>query len=167
MKQPIIYVDMDGVLVDLFNHIGFIHETHYTDLTREQMDKFFRESDAFELFKNAPAFAHANELLGMIKGLFGGYKILSSPLGTDKINSVRGKKVWLEENITVPADEWIFEHDKYKYALQDDGTPNVLIDDFKLNIQRWDQAGGLAIKWQGDEDTINELRNQLLLLAME
>lgn len=165
--KPIIYVDMDGVLVNLFNHIGFIHETHYTNLTRAQMDKFFHDADAYELFRDAPAFDHSNELIQMVKDLFGGYKILSSPLGLDPVNSVRGKKEWLEKHLTVPADEWVFEHDKHLYAKQEDGTPNVLIDDFKVNIQRWDNAGGIAIKWQGDENTLNQLKNQLLLIAME
>lgn len=165
--KPIIYVDMDGVLVDLFNHIGFMHETHYTNLTREQMDKFFRETDSYELFRDAPMFENANQLLEMVVGLFGSYRILSSPLSTNKEDSVRGKKEWLQNNITVPAEEWVFEHDKYKYAKQEDGTPNVLIDDFKVNLQRWDAHGGISIKYQGDENTLNQLKKQLVLIAME
>lgn len=165
--KPIIYVDLDGVLVDLFNHIGIFHKTHYTSLTKEQINQFFQSSDAYLLFRDAPAFKNANEILQMIVGLFGGYKILSSPLGIDKVNSIRGKKEWINKNLTVPADECIFEHDKYIYAIQEDGTPNVLIDDFGVNITRWNNAGGIGVKFQNDENTLSELQTQLFLIAMD
>lgn len=165
--KPIIYVDLDGVLVDLFNHIGFFHKTPYTNLTKEQMEEFFRSTDAYLLFRDAPAFKNANEILQMVVDLFGGYRILSSPLSIDKANSILGKKEWIKNHITVPFDKCIFEHDKYLYATQEDGSPNVLIDDFRVNIQRWNAAGGIGIKFQNDENTFSELQTQLLLLAMD
>jgi hypothetical protein len=55
----------------------------------------------------------------------------------------------------------VFEHDKYKYAVQPDGTPNILIDDYGVNIRAWDAAGGTAIKYQADENDLSEILDVL------
>jgi hypothetical protein len=62
----------------------------------------------------------------------------------------------------VPADGWIFDHEKFKYAVQPDGIPNILIDDWNQNIQPWNQKGGIGIKYQADEDTLDQLRSKLI-----
>jgi len=149
-----VYVDMDGVLADLFNHVAEIHDVeHYNHMSNQQWEEFFKNTDAYQLFRDIPAFSTANKLLQMVKDFAGGYTILSSPLNYDVSNSIRGKKEWIKKHITVPADDIIFEHDKYKYATTN-GNPNVLIDDFGDNIRKWRQAGGIAIKYQADEDSL-------------
>jgi 5' nucleotidase, deoxy (Pyrimidine), cytosolic type C protein (NT5C) len=149
--QSKIYVDMDGVLVDLFNHVGEIHDVdHYNDMTQQQWDEFFKSTNAYELFRSLPAFATANALLKIVQQYAGGYTILSSPLNFDRAGSIRGKQEWLKNHITVPADAWVFEHDKY-----------ILIDDWGVNIDKWRAAGGIGIKFQSDEDTLNSLTNHL------
>ncbi len=161
-KQTV-YVDMDGVLADLFNHVGAIHDVeHYNDMTDQQWEEFFKTTNAYHLFKNLPPFATANKLLKIVKNLAGGYKILSSPLNFDREGSIKGKREWLSKHITVPADGIIFEHEKYKYATSN-GVPNILIDDFRKNITAWNSAGGIGIKYQADENTLGELAQELVL----
>lgn len=153
-----VYVDMDGVLADLFNHVGGLHDVeHYAQMTKDQWETFFQDSNAYELFRDLPAFPTANKLLQMVTTYAGGYNILSSPLNFDREGSIRGKQEWLQKHIRVPADDVIFEHDKYKYAVNQDGTPNVLIDDYGVNIRAWQQAGGIAIKYQADEDSLQKV----------
>jgi 5'(3')-deoxyribonucleotidase len=153
---------MDGVLADMFNHVADLHDVdHYNEMSKDQWEEFLRDTDAYHLFRTLPAFPTANALLEMVVELFGGYRILSSPLGYDREGSIAGKKDWLEQHITVPADGWIFDHDKFKYARQDDGTPNILIDDWKKNIVPWREHGGLGIKYQADEDDLETLRAEL------
>jgi len=152
-----VYVDMDGVLADLFNHVGGLHDVeHYNKMTQQQWEEFFKNSNAYELFKNLPAFPTANKLLSIVKNFAGGYKILSSPLNFDKAGSIKGKKEWLAKHINVPADAWVFEHEKQKYATSN-GVPNVLIDDYGVNIRNWQAAGGIAIKYQADEDSLKKV----------
>lgn len=152
-----VYVDMDGVLADLFNHVGAIHDVeHYNKMSKEQWEEFFKNSNAYELFKSLPAFPTANKLLDIVKNFAGGYKILSSPLNFDKAGSIKGKKEWLAKHINVPADAWVFEHEKQKYAMSN-GMPNVLIDDYGVNIRNWQAAGGIAIKYQADEDSLKKV----------
>jgi predicted chitinase/5'(3')-deoxyribonucleotidase len=152
-----VYVDMDGVLADLFNHAGSLHDVeHYSSMTKDQWETFFKDSNAYELFKGLPAFPSANRLLQIVTDFAGGYTILSSPLSFDKAGSIKGKREWLQKHIHVPAENIIFEHEKYKYATSN-GKPNILIDDYGVNIRAWEQAGGIAIKYQADEDSLSKV----------
>ena len=159
--KPTVYVDMDGVLADLFNHVGEIHDVeHYNMMSPAQWEDFFKNTDAYHLFRDLPPFSTANRLLRMVKGMAGGYKILSSPLSFDRENSIRGKREWLAKHISVPADEIVFEHEKQKYAVAN-GVPNILIDDYGVNIKKWRAAGGTGIKYQADENSLEDLAAQL------
>ena len=46
-----------------------------------------------------------------------------------------------------------FSRDKWKDApaVEKDGTRNILIDDRQENVDAWNKAGGIAIKFQADE----------------
>lgn len=157
-RKPIVYVDMDGVLADLFNYAGELHDVeHYNEMTNQQWEEFFKNSDAYHLFRDLPAFSTANQLLDIVTKYAGSYRILSSPLNFDKAGSIKGKREWLSKNIKIPAEKEVFEHEKYIYAVQPDGTPNILIDDYRVNTTKWDQAGGIAIKYQADEDDISKV----------
>ena len=160
-SNPTVYVDMDGVLADLFNHVGDIHDVdHYNQMTDQQWEDFFKTTDAYHLFKDLPPFPTANRLLKMVKGMVGNYTILSSPLNFDREGSIKGKREWLSKHITVPPNNIVFEHDKYKYALSN-GKPNILIDDYGVNIKKWRAAGGIGIKYQSDEDTLDKFAKEL------
>jgi 5'(3')-deoxyribonucleotidase len=159
--KPTVYVDMDGVLADLFNHVGDIHDVdHYNQMTDQQWEDFFKNTDAYHLFSGLPLFPTANKLLRIVRGMAGGYTILSSPLNFDRKGSIKGKREWLSKHINVPADNIIFEHDKYKYAVRN-GKPNILIDDWGVNIKKWRAAGGIGIKYQADENNLEELSQEL------
>ena len=161
-SKPIVYVDMDGVLVDLYNHAAEIHDVdHYNEMSPDDWESFFRDSDAYHLFRDAPEFSTANELLNIVKAYAGEYTILSSPLGFDKAGSIKGKREWLGKHIDVVPDHVIFEHDKYKYAVQPDGTSNILIDDYGVNTRAWATAGGIAIKYQADESPVSIVEDAL------
>lgn len=167
MTKPTVYVDMDGVLADLFNHVAVIHDVeHYNHMTDEEWDTFFKNTDAYHLFKELPPFATANALVAMVKRWFGGYTILSSPLNFDIAGSIQGKSEWLEKHIAIPADLWVFDSDKAKYAVTN-GVPNILIDDFGDYIRKWNAAGGIAIKYQADEDSLAELERKLIMISYE
>ena len=160
--KPIVYVDMDGVLADLYNHAAEISDVeHYNQMTPAQWETFFKDSDAYQLFRNIQPFSTANQLLSIVKKYAGGYTILSSPLSFDRAGSIKGKTEWLKKHITVKPDNIVFEHDKYKYAVQSDGTPNILIDDYGVNTRAWDNAGGIAVKYQADENDLSEVADVL------
>jgi 5'(3')-deoxyribonucleotidase len=162
VSKPIVFVDMDGVLADLYNHAATLHDVdHYNSMTPEQWESFFKNSNAYHLFRDIRPFPTANKLLSIVKRFAGGYTILSSPLNFDKAGSIKGKREWLKKHIRVAPDNIVFEHDKYKYAVQPDGTPNILIDDYGVNVKAWRAAGGIAIKYQADENDLGEVTYEL------
>jgi len=51
----------------------------------------------------------------------------------------------------------VFTSNKHKYATSKlDYCPNILIDDKPENIYRWEQAGGIGIRFQCNEDDLDE-----------
>lgn len=158
-----IFVDMDGVLADLFGYAAEQHAVEsYKYIDSIQWEQFLSKTDAEHLFANLPAFPIANQIVEMVVELAGEYRILSSPLTYDKAGSIRGKKQWLAKNIQIPAVEQIFETEKHIYAFQPRGIPNILIDDFGKNIALWNRHGGLGIKHRSDRNTLEELRTKLI-----
>jgi 5'(3')-deoxyribonucleotidase len=154
--KPTVYVDLDGVLADLYNYAATLHDVdHYNNMTSDQWESFFKDSDAYHLFRDIKPFPTANKLLNIVKKFAGGYTILSSPLNFDKEGSIKGKREWLGKHIRVSPDNVVFEHEKYKYAVQSDGTPNILIDDYGVNTNAWEAAGGIACKYQADENDLS------------
>ena len=160
-SEPEIYLDMDGVLVDFFNEWAkLVGVRNWRDI--KNVEK------SFELIKqqknwweNLPTLSSAKSILAKIKEVRGQYKILSSPLAQDP-DSVPGKKKWIKKNLSSfsPAGI-ILTHNKSKYAKKEDGTPNVLIDDFGKNIKGWESAGGIGIKHENNAPalTIKKLEN--------
>jgi len=74
-------------------------------------------------------------------------RILTSPMDKrGKFGSLEGKRLWLERNGLLPnIRELIFEHNKFEHALDENGEPKILIDDFMAKIGPWRDAGGIGI----------------------
>jgi len=141
-----IYVDMDGVLADFFGDwaklMGKDHWTKIDDIS-PALQKI-RDTENFWL--DLPLTDNAKNLLALIKDVKGEYNILSSPLPDDP-NSEPHKREWIKKNLNffLPK-EVIITHDKARYATTEDGTPNILIDDYGQNIAKWESAGGIGFK---------------------
>jgi uncharacterized protein YbaR (Trm112 family) len=157
-----IYVDMDGVIVDLYNHIGKMLGVHYSTVSGDQWEDFYQNVDAYKLFKTAPMFKNAFTLLELVKKHSGKHGILSTPLMYNTDECIRAKKDWLNSHAPEWAGNPIFTNTKEKYAISN-GIPNILIDDSASVIRKWEAAGGIAIKYKADEDSlqvvVNGLRN--------
>jgi len=144
-----IYVDMDGVLADFFGDWAkLMNVDDWRDINKQHSidDALEKIKQTDDFWMNLPLTSNAKALLNLIKQVRGSYKILSSPLPGDK-NSEPHKRLWVEKHLSFfPPEEVIIEHDKAKYATQPDGTPNILIDDYGVNIQKWEAAGGIGFK---------------------
>ena len=161
-NKPLIFIDLDGVLADLFGYAAEQHAVEsYKYIDAIQWEQFLSNNNAEELFANLPVFPIANQIVEMVVEIAGEYRILSSPLTYDKARSIQGKKQWIAKNIQIPAVEHIFETEKHKYAFQTRGIPNILIDDFGKNIAMWNRHGGRGIKHRSDQNTLEELRTKL------
>jgi len=143
-----IYVDMDGVLADFFGDWAkLMGKNDWRDIGKENIPDALEKIKQTENFwLELPLTSNAKQLLGLIKEVKGEYHILSSPLPGDP-NSEPHKREWIEKHLNFfPPTKVIITYDKAKYATQEDGTPNILIDDYGVNIQKWEAAGGFGFK---------------------
>ena len=170
-----IYCDMDGVLVDL---IGGVLDRIQKGSSNKGLRKQVKDileigwgwtkehptlqkgldyindivSDDVEFWATLPPMPDKDELWNYISQ----YNpiILSHPWDDP---SEEGKRIWVANNLSpLPIDEK-YTGNKYLYAVNEDGTPNLLIDDFEKYIGPWREAGGVAILHTSAEETIYTL----------
>ena len=160
-RKPTVYVDMDGVLADFFGEVAKEHDVEYwREIHRKDLgiDQVAQEPGFFEMLPKLP---NAGRLMsGVLKLANDRYSILSSPLLSDVEQSSKEKADWLDKHLpNHPPQAIVFDHEKYKYAKQADGTPNILIDDWETNIRLWEANGGIGILYQDDKykDALHKL----------
>ena len=165
--KPTVYLDMDGVLADFFGGVekmyGVDHWKHLTnDKTKDLKKEVIDRITGTDFFATLPKFQSADALIDMVKKFTGGkFSINTSPLRGDNENSGKYKKVWISNNIEKP-DEIIVTGRKESYAKdKGTGTPNILIDDRPVNIERWQAAGGYGILYQANRDSLDKVKKGL------
>ena len=165
--KPIVYLDMDGVLADFFGGVEKMYGVeHWKQLTNDKTKDLKKEVidriTGTDFFATLPKFPTADGLIEMVKKFTGGkFSINTSPLRGDHENSGKYKKVWISNNIEQP-DEIIVTGRKESYAKDKaSGTPNILIDDRPVNIQRWQAAGGYGILYQANRDSLDKVKKGL------
>ncbi len=165
--KPIVYLDMDGVLADFFGGVEFLYGVdHWKELTNDKTKDLKKQVidriTGTDFFAVLPKFPTADALIDMVKRFTGGkFSINTSPLRGDHENSAKYKKVWISNNIEEP-DEVIVTGRKESYAKDKaSGTPNILIDDRPINIQKWQSAGGYGILYQANRDSLEKVKKGL------
>ena len=157
--QSEVFLDMDGVLADFFAEYavlaGLPPGSSYRDVPPAKNDPTLNKMVGTDFFYRLPKFGTADALVAMVVQLFGGYSICSSPLRGDHENSGVQKTRWIQQNLNPQPRRILIESRKERHATQPDGTPNILIDDRKDNIIKWEAAGGVGIKYQADENGLD------------
>lgn len=153
---PEVYVDMDGVLADMFGEVAKHHGVkHWRDarrVRRKQQSKIDKIAKKPGFFKNLPPLPNAGKLIRGVLQVSSDYNILSSPLLSNVEQSSREKDEWLQRHLKKHQPRSIiFDHEKFKFAKQADGTPNILIDDYDTNIKLWEANGGIGILYEDKE----------------
>ena len=162
---------MDGVLADFFGVVTKLAgKKHYKELNIDNVFRVMNNQDVFDLFKNLPAFKSNNVLLQKVLKFTNGegYYICSSPLMDDRDDkdsdrnryfiqqSILGKKNWIDQHLSPVPIKICFSKEKWKDApAVEHGIPNVLIDDHQHNVDKWNQSGGIGIKFQADEHLLD------------
>lgn len=159
-SRPIVFLDMDGVLADFHNTVAREHG-------KETFDQLKRGEMAIEqsakkpgFIANLPKLSNAEKLVKNVTKMAGEYSILSSPLMSRVEQSSKEKAEWLQKHLGGAQPKTVvFDHEKFKFAQQPDETPNILIDDYDVNINLWNQHGGIGILYTND--TIDQVLDTL------
>lgn len=145
-----IFIDMDGVICGCnqatadWNNVS-VEEFLSKGWGNPYWDKLAKEADMVPFFANMPWEENGEKLLNWFKEHKVPYTFLTRPVKPPKDQDcIEGKKQWLQaQGLTSPV---IFERDKEKYAVSN-GKPNILIDDHPGNIEKWNAAGGIGIRY--------------------
>ena len=159
-QMTTVFLDMDGVIAKFFERFasdnGVKKWTDILDVSKA-LDKmkgtdFFWWLDEYETTKDLLAFVSQYD-----------WGICSSPLTGDEYNSAYWKRRWLEDKGYMPKiQNLIFTHNKEQFSTNRiDGSPNLLIDDKPTNCKKWRDEGGIAIRYQANEDSFTELIDRI------
>lgn len=151
-EQWKIYCDMDGVLADFDGHF----ENHYgvlPHLVEQKKEMWDKVKAIVNYWLNIPWMRGGKTLWDYVSKHHY-VVILSSPGDSDTERAIREKHEWLDREIGFCNR--IFRLSERKHDLA--GPNCVLIDDWGKNVQRWRDAGGIAIHHQNAAQTIRELR---------
>jgi len=166
-ENPVVYIDMDGVLADFFGGIEKLYGVgHWKELSKDNKldlkQEVINRITGTDFFATLPEFPDADQLIAMVKKFTGGsFSILTSPLRGDHEVSTKYKKIWINQHIENPA-QTIVTGRKESYAKDKaSGTPNILIDDRPVNIERWQNAGGYGILYQANRDSLDTIQTAL------
>ena len=154
---PHVYLDMDGVIVNLEKGAFKVHGKQLSDVKRpERWDKI---SDTKDFWKNLEWMPGSKKLWNFLKP----YKpSIMSAYAKSEPNSAKGKEEWLKKNVEkLPRSRinLVMRSDKQRFAR--DGrtqAPNILIDDHEKNIREWESKGGIGIHHTSVERTIARLK---------
>jgi hypothetical protein len=153
-----IYLDMDGVLADFFAEyakLAGVTSGNYRDIPPAKADPTLDKMIGTDFFMRLPKFPTADNLVKLVLRYVKSYGICSSPLRGDFKNSEHWKREWIKKNLNPQPAEIIITGQKERHAVNPDGSPNILIDDRGTNIVAWRARGGIGIKYQADEDSLD------------
>jgi hypothetical protein len=177
-KTPFkIFVDLDGVLVSLFDAVSLklFNKTH-KQLTPEEKTEakkiwydraHFNDNfgDVEKFFATLPPFGEHGELtkaiIDTVVEFAGSYTICSHPAGIDPEACKRGKIDWIKKHLNPQPAEMVFPQSKATYATSN-GVPNILIDDFPPYIKAWEAAKGIPIQMRTDDfHSVEQVKSSL------
>ena len=142
-----VYLDMDGVLADFFGEWSKLSGVnHYKDI--KNIDKALDDIRKHPTFwTDLPVLPHAKELIKTVIDNYGEYYICSKPLEGDP-RSESGKRAWIRMHLSDhPPAGVILTHVKEQHAMNGE-IPSILIDDYGVNVTKWQEAGGIGIKYE-------------------
>jgi hypothetical protein len=160
-----IYLDMDGVLADFFaEYAKMAGVNDYRSIPPASADPTLNKMVGTDFFARLPKFPTTDALVKLALKYAKTYSICSSPLRNDYANSAKWKLAWIKENLTPQPAEIFITPNKEQHAVNADGSPNILIDDRGVNIVAWRARGGIGIKYQADEDSLDKVAKVLSLV---
>ena len=151
---PEIYLDMDGVIVNLMKGADAVVGGSFVTFDKEKRWNMINQTKGF--WENLEWMPSSKRLYKFIMRY--DTFILSAYSGRDP-SSKNGKMKWLNKNTNFKKSriKLVKRAQKQAYATTN-GEPNILIDDYIKNINEWEAKGGIGIRHTDVGKTINRLK---------
>lgn len=159
-EVPHLYLDMDGVQADFFGAWAEKHGVPHWKAIKDkegEIEELANSSpeQVYQFFRDLKPLKGGQEIIAWLNKHKIPFTVLSAPLrGPYADASKQAKKDWLDEFNPGTSGNAIFTSAKYKYAMNN-GKPNVLVDDFGPYLQKWSDAGGIAVKHEDEFEVPN------------
>ena len=154
---------MDGVLVDLLEGYRNIHPENkcLTDMHNDGDEKWDVAKPVNGFWATLPKMPDVDLLLDFFQNLVKPEKLFVLSARQHLFPKCDEEKVlWLINNapvFNITQARIVNRKEKIQYAVQDDGTQNILVDDYEKNIKEWTNAGGFGILHTSADSTIDQL----------
>ena len=156
-RLPHVYLDMDGVMVNLEKGAFKVHGKQLGDVPKPM--RWEKISNVKDFWKELEWMPGDKKLWNFLKP----YKpSIMSAYARSEPNSAKGKEEWLKKNVEkLPRSRinLVLRSDKQRFAK--DGrtmAPNILVDDHEKNIREWEAKGGIGIPHTNVNRTIVKLK---------
>ena len=153
---PTIYCDMDMVLCDFLKGA---EEALGTSFIKADRTKRWPTISAKKDFWVSLEWMPGSKKMWTFINKYNAH--ILSAYSTKDANSRKGKLDWLRKNAKLTQRSRIhlvLREDKQKFAMTQDGKPNLLIDDYIKNINEFKARGGIGIHHTSSSNTIAELK---------
>ena len=153
---PHVYLDMDGVLVNLEKGAFKVHGKQLSQVPKPARWEKIRDTENF--WRDLEWMPGAKKLWNFLKPYS---PSIMSAYARSEPNSAKGKEDWLKKNVEkLPRGRinLVMRSDKQRFAR--DGrtqSPNILVDDHPKNIREWEANGGIGIHHTSVNKTIARL----------
>lgn len=166
-----LYCDLDGVHVDFARGAREYFKVS-PDKNPSEFDRLWKSEDGWRKLKHdwptfwadLPPLSHSAHLWSVIKPYHPAI-LTAIPMGWS--SSETGKHLWVRKHLPKfgmhPNETFhaVQRQEKAHYARGQDGTPNILIDDFAKNIAEWRSAGGIGILYTDSDSGVNTVKKVL------
>jgi 5'(3')-deoxyribonucleotidase len=148
-----VFIDMDGVLSDFDKPI-----IEQFDTKKEWANRWELLPEDF--FFSLPKMPDADELINHISGQFVWHVLTAIPNDSGFPECRVQKMQWIFKHYKIfPVRiHCVFQREKLYYAVEENLSPNILIDDSERNVADWKSKGGIAILHTSARDSIRELQ---------
>lgn len=140
-----LYVDLDGVMADFDGAFPAVFGLDHRSLADEEMWRHINSHQSF--FRDLPPMAGALDFFRSIEHL--NPVILTACPKSNYAHVAAQKRAWVREHLSATCLVLPVLGGRHKPLFMHQAG-DVLIDDFGRNCDAWVEAGGIAIKHEGD-----------------
>jgi hypothetical protein len=178
-----VFFDLDGVMGDFFPHFRrrfyhmiLIRKLHPLDINvdnynnKKKIRDFVNaccEGEGRDFWISMPRTNVSNFYMKRLKDYSNRILFLTATPPT-MTEAVAGKKIWLQNHFKIyDEDRIFFDENKENYAVIN-GNRNILVDDSKVNIDKFNANGGLGL-WELGKRSVASyyIRNKIIPMLNE